>query len=86
MLDSICDDEDSSTSTNQNYISDVPDLVGNVPNIPPKCWEVTYISSIFTKKSNVRNIWDLTSPNLCHLARIYGPYIGLTCTYASLPA
>ena len=27
MLDSICDDEDASTSTNQNYIIDVPDIL-----------------------------------------------------------
>ena len=33
-------------------------LVGNVPDISPKFREVTYISSIFTKKSNVGNIWD----------------------------
>ena len=27
MLDSICDNEDTSTSTNQNYIIDVPDII-----------------------------------------------------------
>ena len=27
MLDFICDDEDASTSTNQNYIIDVPDIL-----------------------------------------------------------
>ena len=33
-------------------------LVGNIPDISPKCREVTYNSSIYTKKSNIGNIWD----------------------------
>ena len=52
-------------------------IVGNVPDVPLKCQEVTYILSIFTKRSNVGNIWDETSPNLCHLACIY---VAMVCT------
>ena len=46
-------------------------LVGNVFDISLKFREVTYISSIFTKMSNVGRIWDSTSPHLCRLALIY---------------
>ena len=35
MLDSIFDDKDASTSTNQNYMIDVPDILEMMDNQDP---------------------------------------------------